>query len=170
MHRCLWHTSVHWTRLHILPGQQCSSCLCLTAGQRWRTPIYLCLPLGALRGNTRSMQNKEVESWWVGNPAKTGSCLEPGFSIDIKGIWHQWRISSPNNELDVRWEKSWIKINKWRGKKVHTRDNMLNLRSVWAFVTVMNYRVRYSGQVTHVASPPAPFRSAIEDGDTCKWR
>ena len=44
-----------------------------------------------------------------------------------------------------------------RRERVLTRDELLYLWSIRAFVTVMNYRVGYSGEVTHVASSPTTF-------------
>lgn len=43
-----------------------------------------------------------------------------------------------------------------------TRNGPLHLCSVRTLVTVMNYRVSYPGQVTHVASPPTTFRPIRE--------
>ena len=46
-------------------------------------------------------------------------------------------------------------LSTWR--VVLTRDELLDLRPIGAFVTVMNYRVGYSSEVTHVASSSATF-------------
>lgn len=44
-----------------------------------------------------------------------------------------------------------------RWRQCLTRDELLYLWSIRAFVTVMNYRVGYSGEVTHVTSSPTTF-------------
>lgn len=57
------------------------------------------------------------------------------------------------------------------GRRAVTRDELLYLRSVRAFVTVMNYRVGYSGEVTHVTSSPTTFRPKTQQSiNTIKTR
>lgn len=57
---------------------------------------------------------------------------------------------SQSSQMSQRWRR--------RRRRVLTRDELLYLWSIWAFVTVMNDRVGYSGEVAHIASSATTFR------------
>lgn len=82
-------------------------------------------------------------------------------TITVSDFWflHPWQktFTSIRNERNCganRQHENWINL---EVKNCFTRDVLLYLRSIWTFLTVMDYRIGYSGKVTHVASSPTTF-------------